>query len=142
VGKKGALVRFDDDVPAGESHFSVIWPLVSIRKKNHLLMDWNVLWWLVHYEHPEPDTREFRFIGGRAMALLRRRRTAGTRIFEFNPILPVYSHERINDGRSKWSVFGGLLGYENNGGERRIKIFWVKGPVMGKKSKIASVPVN
>ncbi len=105
--------------------FSILWPLFNHKSQKGKTMEVSLLWWLLHYEQPREGEKEFRFLGGSAMAVLRKKTTPTRSFFEFNPILPFYSYESEEGKRSEWNLFGGLIGMRKEGDTKKVRLFFV-----------------
>lgn len=119
------LYHYTSDQTNGEGEFSLLWPLFNYKSRNGKTTEASFLWWLVNYERPEEGHREFRILGGSAMAVLRRRATPEGSLFEFNPIIPFYSYEEETGKGSEWNLLGGLLGRRTRGEEKQTRAFWI-----------------
>ncbi len=99
------IYHYKADRSAKESEVSVLWPLMDYKTEKGG-SEFSLLWWLVDYVHTGDQTREFRVLGGSAMALFRMKETPQGSKVEFNPIIPLYSHETQKGKLTDWSVLG------------------------------------
>ncbi|MFQ5579885.1 MAG: hypothetical protein ACE5FZ_04675, partial [Nitrospiria bacterium] len=105
--------------------FKVLWPLFDRKSMKGDLTELRIFHWLMSYERPAKDRKEFRIFGGSAIALLRWKVTPEMTRFEFNPIIPFYVYESVKGQETKWSFLGGLIGRENNeAGEAKMRWLW------------------
>ncbi len=119
------LYSYSFDRLEEKGEFSVLWPLFNQKKQNGRTTETSLLWWLFHYERPKEGEKEFRVLGGSAMAVLRKKTTPTHASFEFNPVLPFYSYKEEKGKQSEWNLLGGLLGMRTIGEEKKVRVFFM-----------------
>ncbi|MBI3505031.1 MAG: hypothetical protein HY059_09335 [Proteobacteria bacterium] len=115
------LYHYHADRPTQEGGVSFLWPFVDYKSDKNG-SEFSVLWWLVDYTRSADQTRELRLLGGSAMALFRRKATPRASKVEFNPIIPLYSHETEEGKLKEWSFLG--FGRCTKDGRPRPKVLW------------------
>jgi hypothetical protein len=95
------------------------WPLFLHGGRSELSQKTVFLWKILFYEKKDENTKEFRFL----WRLIRKKKTATSSVFEFNPF---YYHESEKDKGSYWSILGGLIGSETTKeGNRNMRFLWL-----------------
>jgi hypothetical protein len=112
------------DRTTGVGRFSILWPFIDYKSLNGTTTEASILWWLVDYVRPDEDHKEFRILGGSAMALVRRKVTPERSTFEFNPVIPFYFYEAENGKLTEMNLLGfGVC--TNKEGQKRMRALWI-----------------
>lgn len=115
------LYRYESN--HNQSDFSLLWPLVHYRREEGRVTQASIFWWLAHYEEIKKGEKEFRMLGGSAMAVLRKKKTPTVSSFELNPIIPFYSYTK-KENDFEWNFLGGLLGMRTVGTDKKVRLFY------------------
>jgi hypothetical protein len=122
------LYRYSYNRTKDEGELSLLWPLVTYKRREGRTTEASVLWWLVNYERPDEETKEWHLLGGSAMAVVSGSTSPKRSTFEFNPILPLYSYEKEKGKGVEWAFLGGLVGVQRSDeGERKMQWLWFFG---------------
>jgi hypothetical protein len=119
------LYRYATNDVAGETKFSLLWPLVDYKSHAGTITSASLLWWLVDYDRPDREHSRFHVFGGSKMAMVRRVVSPHESAFELNPVIPLYRYRSIPGGNTSWDLCYGLVGADSTGDRTRVTLLWV-----------------